>query len=54
MTAGLQSVELLQVIGLCSGAALFVEVLLWLWAFRSDSFRSLRVSATLSMPPFSS
>lgn len=42
--AGLQPTELLQVIGLCSGAALFVETLLWLWAFRSDSFRSLRAN----------
>lgn len=38
-----QPLELLQIVGLCFAAALVVEVLLWLWAFRSDSFRSLRV-----------
>ncbi|CAK0748240.1 hypothetical protein CVIRNUC_001824 [Coccomyxa viridis] len=39
-----QPLELLQIVGLCFAAATAVEVLLWLWAFRSDSFRSLRAN----------
>jgi hypothetical protein len=39
----LQAVELLQIVALCSAAALVSEIVLWLWAFRNDSFRLLRV-----------
>lgn len=35
--------ELLQIIALSAGAAIATELLMWLWAYRKDSFRSLRV-----------
>ncbi len=35
--------ELLQIIALSSAAAIGTELLMWLWAYRKDSFRTLRV-----------
>lgn len=38
-----QAFEVLQIIALSAAAAIATELLMWLWAYRKDSFRTLRV-----------
>ena len=39
----MQATEVLQIVVLSSAVALVTEAVMWLWAFRRDSFRTLRV-----------
>ena len=47
-----QSGELLQIIALSAAAAVLVELLMWVWAYRKDSFRTLRVHCLLLCPDY--
>lgn len=41
---GVQPTDLLQIIALSAAATIATELFMWLWAYRKDSFRTLRVN----------